>query len=209
MLPEALSNELCSLKPKVDRLTKCVEFLISREGLVLAKKFYSAAIHSQKRFAYRQVLEILQRPPVTDIERMLHDANELAQRIRRLRFKAGSLELDFPESKIRLDEQGRITRIEKVENDISHQLIEEFMLLANEAVATRLMSLNLPAIYRVHEEPDERRLREYREDVLSHHIPCGNLSRPHEVQKTAREAGHHAPRPGAQDRLFEIAHAGA
>ena len=70
---------------------------------------------------------------------MLHDANELAQRIRRLRFKAGSLELDFPESKIRLDEQGRITRIERMENDISHQLIEECMLLANEAVATRLM----------------------------------------------------------------------
>jgi ribonuclease R len=120
---------------------------------------------------------------------MLHDANELAQRIRRLRFKAGSLDLDFPESKIRLDEQGRILRIEKIENDISHQLIEEFMLLANEAVATRLMDLNVPAIYRVHEEPDERRLREYRDDVLSHHIPCGNLSRPHEVQKLLEKLG--------------------
>jgi ribonuclease R len=106
-----------------------------------------------------------------------------------LRFKAGSLELDFPESKIRLDERGRITRIERVENDISHQLIEEFMLLANEAVAARLMSLNVPAIYRVHEEPDERRLREYREEVLSHHIPCGNLSRPFEVQKLLQKLG--------------------
>ncbi len=189
MLPEALSNELCSLKPNVDRLTKCVEFLISHDGRVLSTKFYPAVIHSQRRFAYREVLEILQRPPVTDIERMLHDANELAQRIRRLRFKAGSLELDFPESKIRLDEQGRITRIEKVENDISHQLIEEFMLLANEAVATRLMNLNLKAIYRVHEEPDEKRLREYREEVLSHHIPCGNLSRPVEVQKLLQKLG--------------------
>lgn len=189
MLPEALSNELCSLKPSVDRLTKCVEFLISRDGRVLATKFYPAVIHSQRRFAYREVLEILQRQPATDIERMLHDANELAQRIRHLRFKAGSLELDFPESKIRLDEQGRITRIEKVENDISHQLIEEFMLLANEAVATRLMNLDLKAIYRVHEEPDERRLREYREEVLSHHIPCGNLSRPVEVQKLLQKLG--------------------
>jgi ribonuclease R len=189
MLPEALSNELCSLKPNVDRLTKCVEFLISRDGRVLATKFYAAVIHSQRRFTYREVLEVLQRPPVTDIERMLHDANDLAQRIRRLRFKAGSLELDFPESKIRLDEQGHITRIDRVENDISHQLIEEFMLLANEAVATRLMSLNVPAIYRVHEEPDERRLREYREDVLSHHIPCGNLSRPAEVQKLLEKLG--------------------
>jgi ribonuclease R len=189
MLPEALSNELCSLKPNVDRLTKCVEFLISRAGRVLGTKFYAAVIHSQRRFTYREVLEVLQRPPTTDIERMLHDANELAQRIRRLRFKAGSLDLDFPESKIRLDERGRILRIEKIENDVSHQLIEEFMLLANEAVATRLMALNVPAIYRVHEEPDERRLREYREDVLSHHIACGNLSRPQEVQKLLEKLG--------------------
>ncbi len=189
MLPEALSNELCSLKPNVNRLTKCVEFLVSPDGRVLATKFYPAVIHSQRRFAYREVLEILQRKPAGDIERMLHDASELAQRIRRLRFKAGSLDLDFPESKIRLDEQGRITRIEKVENDISHQLIEEFMLLANEAVATRLMHLNLKAIYRVHESPDERRLREYREDVLSHHVPCGNLSQPHEVQKLLQKLG--------------------
>ncbi len=189
MLPEALSNELCSLKPNVDRLTKCVEFLISHDGRVLSARFYAAVIHSQRRFTYREVLEVLQRKPVTGIERMLHDANELAQRIRRLRFKAGSLELDFPESKIRLDEKGRVTRIETVENDISHQLIEEFMLLANEAVATRLMNLNLKAIYRVHEEPDERRLREYREEVLSHQVPCGNLSRPYEVQKLLQKLG--------------------
>ena len=189
MLPEALSNELCSLKPNVDRLTKCVEFLVSRDGRVLATKFYPAVIHSQRRFTYHEVLEVLQRKPVGEIERMLHDANELAQRIRRLRFKAGSLDLDFPESKIRLDEHGRITRIEKMENDISHQLIEEFMLLANEAVATRLMDLNTKAIYRVHEEPDERRLGEYREEVLSHHVPCGNLSKPHEVQKLLQKLG--------------------
>ena len=63
----------------------------------------------------------------------------LAQQIRRLRFKAGSLDLDFPETKIRLDDRGRVLRIEKVENDVSHQLIEEYMLLANEAVAARLM----------------------------------------------------------------------
>jgi ribonuclease R len=189
MLPEALSNELCSLKPGVDRLTKCVEFLVSREGHVLATRFYPAVIHSQRRFAYREVLELLQRPPSGAVERMLHEANELAQRIRRLRFKAGSLELDFPESKIRLDEQGRITRIERVENDISHQLIEECMLLANEAVAARLMGQNLKAIYRVHETPDERRLREYREEVLSHHVPCGNLSKPAEVQKLLQKLG--------------------
>ncbi len=184
MLPEALSNELCSLKPGVDRLTKCVEFLVSNDGRVLNAKFYSAIIHSQRRFTYGEVLEILQRKPTPDpLEQMLHQAHELAQRIRRLRFRAGSLDLDFPETKIRLDDQGRVLRIEKTENDVSHQLIEEYMLLANEAVAARLMSLRQPAIYRVHESPDDRRLREYRQDVLSQNVPCGNLSHPAEVQK--------------------------
>jgi ribonuclease R len=184
MLPEALSNELCSLKPNVDRLTKCVEFLISDDGRVQDAKFHEAIIHSQRRFTYRQVLEILERAPGADpIEQMLHDANRLAQHIRRLRFKAGSLDLDFPETKIRLDEQGRILRIEKNVNDVSHQLIEEYMLLANEAVATHLMGKHTPAIYRIHEEPDEKRLAEYREDVLTHHVPCGNLKSPFEIQK--------------------------
>jgi ribonuclease R len=184
MLPEALSNELCSLKPDVDRLTKCVEFLVSNDGRVLNAKFYSAVIHSQRRFTYGEVLEILERKPASDpIEQMLHQAHELAQRIRRLRFKAGSLDLDFPETKIRLDERGNILRIEKTVNDVSHQLIEECMLLANEAVAGRLMSQRTPAVYRVHEVPDERRLQEYRQEVLSQNVPCGNLGQPAEVQK--------------------------
>jgi ribonuclease R len=189
MLPEALSNELCSLKPNVDRLTKCVEFLISAEGRVLKTKFYPAVIHSKRRFTYKEVLAVLQRPPSDAIERMLHDANALAQKIRRLRFKAGSLDLDFPEMKIRLDDRGRISAIERVENDISHQLIEEYMLLANEAVAGKLMEQNVPAIYRVHEPPDERRLREYREEVLSHHVPVGNLTKRIEVQKLLEKLG--------------------
>ncbi len=183
MLPEALSNELCSLKPQVERLTKCVEFLLSADGQVLKAQFYSAVIRSQRRYNYREVFALLQRRPQEAIEQMLHDANGLTQKIRRARFKAGSLDLDFPETKIRLDDRGRVLRLEKVENDLSHQLIEECMLLANEAVAGRLMALNRPAVYRIHEPPEEKRLQEYREEVLSHHIPCGNLSNRHEVQK--------------------------
>ena len=190
MLPEALSNELCSLKPNVDRLTKCVEFLVSNDGRVLNTKFHAAVIHSQRRFSYQQVLAILQRAPADDpIEQMLHQAHQLAQKIRKHRFKNGSLDLDFPETKIRLDDQGKVLRIEKNENDVSHQLIEEYMLLANEAVATRLMNLRTPAIYRVHEEPDARRLQEYRQEVLAHQVQCGNLSQPAEVQKLLAKLG--------------------
>jgi ribonuclease R len=183
MLPEALSNELCSLKPQVDRLTKCVEFLLSSSGQVLKAQFYNSVIRSRCRYNYREVLAILQRQPLDSLERMLHHAHGLAQKIRRARFNAGSLDLDFPETKIRLDERGQILRIDKVENDVSHQLIEEFMLLANEAVAGRLMGLGHAAVYRVHEPPDDTRLKEFREDVLSHRIQCGNLSNRREVQK--------------------------
>src|SRR5262249_42594228 len=150
---------------------------------VLETQFYSAVIRSQCRYNYKEVLALLQRQPLDSLERMLHEANALARKIRRARFQAGSLDLDFAETNIRLDEQGRVLGIEKLDTDISHQLIEEFMLLANEAVATRLMSLQRPAIYRIHEAPDQKRLDEFREDVLSHHIQCGNLSNRHEVQK--------------------------
>lgn len=183
MLPEALSNELCSLKPKVDRLTKCVEFLLDGHGAVLNAKFYPAVIHSKRRFTYQEALAVIEGGASGHLEEMLHQAHELAQKLRRARFKKGSLDLDFPESKIRLDERGRILRIDRMENDVSHQLIEEFMLLANEAVATRLMKMPGNAVYRIHEAPKEERLNEYREQVLSHHVPCGNLSRREEIQK--------------------------
>jgi len=183
MLPEALSNELCSLKPQVERLTKCVEFLLNAEGKPLKSEFYPAVIRSQRRYNYKQVLDILHRNPVDSIEGMLHDAHQVAQRLRRERFRMGALDLDFPETKLLLDDRGRIARIEKVASDASHQLIEEFMLLANEAVAAQLQRQRRLAIHRVHEPPDERRLREYREEVLCHKVHCGNLARRTEVQR--------------------------
>jgi ribonuclease R len=189
MLPESLSNELCSLKPRVDRLTKCVELLLSGDGRVLKTQFYSAVICSQCRYTYQEVFALLQRPPLDPLERLLHDCHTLAQKVRRARFQAGSLDLDFPERKIRLDDQGRILRIDKVENDVSHQLIEEFMLLANEASAARLMALRRPALYRIHEPPDAKKLHEFREEVLSHHIACGNLSNRREVQHLLERLG--------------------
>ena len=121
---------------------------------------------------------------------MLHDANRAGPKASAARgskpVRSTSI---FRKRKSAWMSRGRVARIEKVENDISHQLIEEYMLLANEAVAARLMSLNRPAVYRVHEAPDEKRLQEYREEVLSHHIPCGNLSNRHEVQKLLHKLG--------------------
>ncbi len=189
MLPEALSNELCSLKPQVDRLSKCVEFLIDDDGRVLDTRFYSAVIRSKRRFSYEEAMKVIDGEPADPIERMLHDANRLARKIRRRRFKAGSLDLDFPESKIRLDDRGRVETIELCQNDASHQLIEEFMLLANEAVAKRLKALRRPAIHRAHEQPDPRRLDDYRDTVRSHDVRCGDLEKPEEVRKLLEHLG--------------------
>jgi ribonuclease R len=183
MLPEALSNELCSLKPDVERLTKCAEFVLDDSGQVLSTDFYPAVIRSQRRFSYKEAFAALKKTPSNPIEVMLHDANRMAQKLRRKRFDAGSLELDFPESKIILDSEGRVARLERVVNDISHQLIEEFMLLANEAVAAKLIGSGRQSIHRIHEPPDPKRLEEFREEVLSHHVPCGHLTNRREVQK--------------------------
>ena len=186
MLPEALSNELCSLKPNVERLSKCVEFLLADDGGVLRSRCYPAVIRSRRRYSYEQAMEVLSSSKGDELDRMLEDAGRLAQKIRKSRFRAGSLELDFPESKIRLDDRGRIERIDRVENDESHQLVEEFMLLTNEAVATRLMRQRRPALYRVHEPPSPDRLDGYRQEVLGHDIPCGDLEKPGEVKKLLR-----------------------
>lgn len=189
MLPEELSNELCSLKPRVDRLTKCVEFLITDDGKVVESCCYPAVIHSRRRFTYEEAMKVLDGSPSNGLEKMLHDARLLAGKVRRRRFRNGSLDLDFPENKIRLDERGRVERIEHCENDASHQLIEEFMLLANEAVAKELKRLKRPAVHRVHQHPDPKRLREYRAEVLKRNVECGNLEKPAEVRKLLRRLG--------------------
>jgi ribonuclease R len=191
MLPEALSNELCSLKPHVDRLTKCVEFLLTDAGEVIRSRSFSAVIHSKQRFTYEEALNIIERKPKGEFEHMLHHAHKLAQHIRKKRFKNGALEFEFPEIHMELDARGHIKNIARSGSDVAHQLIEEFMLLTNEAVAGRLMKLKRPTIYRVHEAPKVQRLESYRQDILRHSIPCGDLSDPREVQKLLRRLQQH------------------
>src|SRR5213078_1876981 len=103
--------------------------------------------------------------------------------LRRKRFQHGSLDLDFPEVKVWVDPTGTPVRLERVENDESHQLIEEFMLAANEAVARELRHRAIPTIYRVHEDPDPEKLAEYREFVLSFNHKVGDLSQRAEIQR--------------------------
>ena len=183
MLPERLSNGVCSLKPGVDRLTHSVFVQFDKQGEVKSTRFARSVIRSAHRLTYKQAYAILTAPPGDRLGERLHVAWELAALLRRKRFQHGSLDLDFPEVKVLVDKQGHPIRLERVENDESHQLIEEFMLAANEAVARELKKRAIPTIYRIHENPDPEKLAEYREFVLSFSYRVGDLTHRAELQR--------------------------
>ncbi|PYL18497.1 MAG: ribonuclease R [Verrucomicrobia bacterium] len=183
MLPERLSNGVCSLNPNVDRLTHSVFVEFDKSGREKSACFAKSVIRSGRRLTYKEAYAILQTKPNGELSRRLHTAWELASLLRRKRFEHGSLDLDFPEVKVYVDPAGKPIRLERVENDESHQLIEEFMLAANEAVARELRQRSIATIYRVHEDPDPEKLAEYREFVLSFNHKVGDLSHRKEVQR--------------------------
>src|SRR6478672_5076927 len=183
MLPERLSNGVCSLKPDVDRLTHSVFIQFDKRGVAKSARFARSVIRSAHRLTYKEAYAILNSPPRDRLGERLHLAWELAALLRGKRFEHGALDLDFPEVKVSVDAQGKPVRLERVENDESHQLIEEFMLAANEAVALELKKRAIPTVYRVHENPDPEKLAEYREFVLSFNYKVGDLTHRAELQR--------------------------
>ena len=183
MLPERLSNGVCSLNPGVDRLTRSVFIHFDKNGVAKSARFAPSVIRSTQRLTYKQAYAILKSAPRDRLGERLHIAWELASLLRRKRFEHGSLDLDFPEVKVWLDNNGYPVKLERVENDESHQLIEECMLAANEAVARELKKRAVPTIYRIHENPDPDKLAEYREFVLSFNYNVGDLTHRAEVQR--------------------------
>ncbi len=211
MLPERLSNGVCSLKPGVDRLTFSAFIEFTKAGKIKQVRFARTVIRSAARLSYRQAFAILQGadmmpplPPAMSKEEVRGQATvtsgppipvnpavaasvrtawRLASVLRKNRFANGSLDLDFPEVKVWLDGEGHAVRLEKVENDISHQLIEECMLAANEVVAHETKRRQTPAVYRIHENPDPDKLAEFREFAITYGVRVGNLIYRPEVQK--------------------------
>jgi len=183
MLPEKLSNGICSLQPNVDRLVKTAIVTLDSRGETKAFRFAAGIIHSARRFTYKEAFAQLKKPATTPLACDLHALNGMAQTLRKRRFAKGALDLDFPEIKVRVDDLGIPTHLEKNENDISHQLIEEFMLLANEVVALELKRRGRPGLYRIHENPDPDRLQEFRAQAKSMGFPCGDLTQRGEIQK--------------------------
>ena len=187
MLPERLSNGVCSLKPEVDRLTHSVFIQFDKRGVPKSARFPRSVIRSAHRLTYKEAYSILKAAPRDRLGERLHLAWELAALLRRKRFEHLALDLDFPEVKVWVDTNGKPVRLERVENDESHQLIEEFMLAANEAVARELKRRAIPTVYRVHENPDPEKLAEYREFALSFGYKVGDLTHRAELQRLLAE----------------------
>ena len=161
MLPPRLSDDLCSLRPDVVRLTKVCEMKFDKKGKMLRARFADAFIRSKARLTYQEAFAMLKGNDKGEVPSTVREAWNLASILRRNRYAKGALDLDFPEVRAVMDKDGRVTGIITEEYDESHQLIEECMLAANEAVALALKNGNRPTIYRVHEEPDSSKLFEF------------------------------------------------
>ena len=220
MLPHALSNGLCSLVEAEDRLTKTCFVTFNDKADVLDVQFANTVIRSDKRLTYKQAYAFMNEddfatirktplPPkhqtgstgrsldqVSDdemakLKKSIGKLWHIASQLRKRRFRKGSLDLDMTSVKIYVDEDGYADRIEKEFNDESHQLIEEFMLSANEQVARTMKKQNFPCIYRVHDEPEEQKLKELRETMLTFGVQCGNLQKPREMTKLLAKLKEH------------------
>lgn len=191
MLPFQLSNGICSLNPRVDRLTVTCEMDVDQNGGIARYDLYESVINSDERMTYTAVREILiDRDPLrrrryetllSEFELMM----ELMELLRTKRRKRGGIDFDLPEPEIVLDLQGRLTDIIRAERNEAHQIVEEFMLAANETVAAHLEEREIPLIYRIHEEPDEEKLSDLVEFLatLGLVLPPGKKIRPVHLQK--------------------------
>lgn len=173
MLPEALSNGICSLKPHEDRLTKTVCIELNAKGDVIRSRFFNSVIRSHERMTYTDVRRILvdHDPECLARYRTLVDEfqtmEELALLLYERRRVRGNLDFDLPEAEIILDVQGLPENIIRAERNIAHRMIEEFMIAANEAVARHLTEKDFPTLYRVHESPDQDSLEALAPFLLS------------------------------------------
>ncbi|HUR79948.1 MAG TPA: ribonuclease R [Thermoanaerobaculia bacterium] len=213
MLPERLSNGICSLNPKIERLTFSCEMEIDRRGRFIKHKIYKSVIRTRERMTYTPVNAILvacgaaqpsgaerdaaaeaKGPELLDRYGYLLDdfkrMHELYEILRARRDQRGSIDFDLPEAEVMLDAAGDIEAIRPTERNVAHRLIEEFMLAANETVARELVFANQPGLYRVHEQPDAQKLEDLREILKEFKIKLrGNVEeiRPGELQRVLEE----------------------
>jgi ribonuclease R len=173
MLPKELSEDLCSLIPKVERVALTIEMNFDRNGNMLNAKFYPSVIISDERMTYTSVRKILidndehERKKYNYLLQDFELMGELCSILRNRRLERGSLDFDLPEPDVLLDMQGRPEAILEAERNYAHMIIEEFMIAANEAIAKYLNDLGIPILYRIHEEPNPYKFEEILKVVRS------------------------------------------
>jgi ribonuclease R len=174
MLPHRLSNGICSLNPQVDRLTMSCEMEFDEHAKVVRHDVFTSVIKTSERMTYTNVKKLLSDEPEAELaERysyLMDDfrlMQELAGKLRNRRMKRGAIDFDFDESKILVDESGKPTAIIKRERSVAEQIIEEFMLAANETVAEHFHWLKVPFLYRIHEDPDGEKLQHFMEFITN------------------------------------------
>lgn len=194
MLPERLSNGICSLNPRVDRLTMTAEMEFNKNGERVDQRFYSSVIRSDFRLTYTAVKEILVDGDETltrEYETILPDLKtmeELCDYLKGFRKERGCIDFDLPEAQIIIDIQGGIEAIVRSERNLAHMIVEEFMLAANEAVASHLTGKKIPLLYRIHEEPDSEKLVNFREFIHNFGYSLkGDSPAPKELQRILGE----------------------
>jgi ribonuclease R len=193
MLPELISNHLASLQPNKVRLTKTVFMEMSETGTLLHQEVFNSAIHNDQRLNYEQVDQFLENPESwrerlsPEIWQLLGDMHTLAMVLRRNRNASGSIELHLPEIKVDLDKSGKVKGARLVEHTESHQVIEEFMLAANQAVATWLDDLEIPFLRRAHAPPERRKLQKLNDFVRDLGVKCESLESRFEIQKVIQQ----------------------
>jgi ribonuclease R len=189
MLPEVISNNLASLQPGRVRYVKSIEMEFTPDGVRVGAEYRRAAIKSDHRFTYEEVDEFLaDRTPwvsrlTPEVFTLLSNMHELAMTLRRRRLEAGAIELTLPEVKIDLDKKGRVKGAHVVQNTESHQIIEEFMLAANESAADLLHEKKWNFLRRIHETPDPRKLQALSEFVHGLGIDCESLESRFEIKR--------------------------
>ena len=197
MLPRALSNGICSLNEGEVRLTLTCSMVIDQTGTVTDHEIFASFIRSAHRMTYQAVNEILEgRDPellsrYADIVPMLKKMNETAELLRNRRRERGSIDFDFPETKVSLDERGRVLDIHPYERNAATRLIEDFMLAANETVAEEYHWREVPFLYRVHDKPDPEKMRELAVFVSNFGLVLRSRNgeiHPKEIQKLLQKA---------------------
>lgn len=163
MLPEKLSNDLCSLRPNQDRACMAVHILLDQQGKIAQYKFVRGLMRSKARFTYNEVQAIVEGDVNHELKPLINDMYKVYNILLENRHKRGSLEIDLPEHQVILDKQGNLESIRVRDRLDSHKLIEEFMILANVCAARALEAKQMPGLYRIHETPTESRVQSLRE----------------------------------------------